>query len=98
MPALVPFCARAGIPASATAAAVTSATAREAGLTGRTLLGGVAGFIWDCIGPSGSRQTMNGPGHGQHDAGAFAAAPPPAKKAREYGSSGAVPPGPNSGT
>src|SRR4029077_21044741 len=90
MPALEPFWARAGMLASATAAAVKSAMAREAGLTGRTLLGGLVGVIWDSFGPSVGTQAMNA-GHGQHKADTVAAPKPGATKAAEYGSSGAVP-------
>jgi hypothetical protein len=45
MPAVDPVCARAGSPASATAA--VSAMARDAGLMGRALLGVLATIIWD---------------------------------------------------
>src|ERR1700687_6050038 len=88
MPALEPFCARAGTPASVTAAAVTSATAREAGLAGRALLGGLARFIWDSGGPSARTQTMDGAGHRQRQAGGFAAAKPRVTRTAECGSTG----------
>src|ERR1700720_1828190 len=52
MPALAPVCALAGTPASTSAAAVASATARDAGLTGRALLGGFSTIMWDSGGPS----------------------------------------------
>src|ERR1700751_571513 len=97
MPALEPFWARAGTDASRTAATVTSAMVREAGFTGRTLLGGFAGFIWDGFGPSVGTRAMDA-GHGQYKADTFAASKPRATKAAEYGSSGAVAPGPISGT
>ena len=85
-----PFWACAGTLASATAAAVTSAMAREAGFTGRTLLGGLAGFIWDSFGPSVGTRAMDA-GNGQYKADTVAAPKPSATKAAEYGSSGAVP-------
>src|ERR1700722_20593432 len=90
MPALAPFWARAGTEASATAAAVTSAMARKAGFTGRTLLGGLAGFIWDGFGPSVGTGAMDA-GNGQYKADTVAAPKPSATKAAEYGSSGAIP-------
>src|SRR5271163_3875608 len=89
MPALEPFWARAGTEASATAAAVASAIAREAGFTGRTLLGDFAGFIWDSFGPSVGTRAMDA-GNGQYKAGTITAPKLSATKAAEYGSSGAV--------
>src|SRR5581483_9400897 len=44
-PASLPVCARAGNPVKVSAAAVARTTAREAGFTGRTLLGGRAIII-----------------------------------------------------
>jgi len=95
--ALEPFWARAGTEASATAAAVTNAMAREAGFTGRTLLGDFAGFIWDSFGPSvGTRAMDAGTANTRPDT--VAAPKPSATKAAEYGSSGAAPSRPKSGT
>src|ERR1700734_3102944 len=89
MPALEPFWARAVTEASATAAAVKNAMARDAGFTGRTLLGGFAGFIWDSFGPSIGTGAMEA-GNGQYKADTVAAPKPSATKAAEYGSSGAT--------
>src|SRR5208282_1155945 len=97
MPALDPVCARVGTLASTTAAAVASATAREAGLTGRTLLGGLATIIWTVSVPRPGTQTMDGTGYGQHTTDALAAAKPSVTKPCEYGSTGAALPGSISG-
>src|ERR1700684_2738185 len=68
MPAEDPVCARAGRLPSASAAATVSATARDAGFTGRTLLGGLAAVIWDkvAVPRSGDQGSMDGTGCGQH--------------------------------
>src|SRR5208282_2178805 len=69
MPAAEPVCACAGTLPSAIAAAAVSATARDAGPTGRTLLGGLATIMWDKYGSLGpGTQAMDGTGYGQHGA------------------------------
>ena len=70
--------------------------ARKAGFTGRALLGGFAGFIWDSFGPSVGTRAMDA-GNGQYKADTVAAPQPEATKAAEYGSSGAVLSRPKSG-
>src|SRR6185437_3719857 len=67
MPALAPVWARAGRAPAATARAVASATAREAGLARRTLLGVRQTFMCGKVrSPSPGTQAMDGPGRGQH--------------------------------
>src|SRR5271157_4096323 len=69
MPAAEPVCARAGKLPSVNAATVIRATARDAGPTGRTLLGGLATIMWDKYEPLGpGTQAMDGTGYGQHGA------------------------------
>src|SRR5208282_3566784 len=70
MPAADPVCARAGELPSAIAAAAVNAIARDAGPTGRTLLGGLAAIMWDKYGSLGpGTQAMDGTSYGQHGAG-----------------------------
>ena len=91
MPAAEPVCARAGKLASAIAAAAVSATARDAGLTGRTLLGGLATIMWDKYGSLGpGTQAMDGTGYGQHGAAVLQRRSRDATKPGEYGSTGAM--------
>ena len=72
MPALDPVCARAGAPLSAIAAAVASEIARDAGLTGHALLGGLSTIMWNKVSVPRSRtQAMDGAGYGQHGPGAL---------------------------
>jgi len=91
MPAFDPVCARDGMLASASAAAVVSAMAREAGLAGRALLGGLAAIIWDNVSvPRAGSQIMDGTGYGQHTVETLAVVDLRVTKPGEYGSSGAV--------
>jgi hypothetical protein len=78
---LEPFWARAGTEARATAAAVINAMVRDAGFTGRTLLGDFAGFIWDSFGPSVGTRAMDA-GNGQYKADTVAVPKPSGHESR----------------
>src|SRR5579862_3038243 len=91
MPALAPVCARAGRPASATAAAVATAIAREAGFTGPSLLGDRAAIMSGRVSARRSRGAnygCNGPGSTRGRR--VARSQLRVRKPAEYGISGAM--------